>query len=110
MKNLLCCASMFVIIAAVLSSCDNKPEDTLVRLDTLPSCSIDFTTYQDFVVNNQFGISVQNLYHHNIFLFDSKIAPWRPINGYRATVSGRFYHYEVDDSHNLCPFDGRRQY
>ncbi len=93
-------ASMFVMVAAVLSSCDNKPQDTLVRLDTLPSCSSDFTSYKDFVVNNQFGISVQNLYHHNIFLFDSKIAPWRPINGYRATVSGRFYHYEVDDSHN----------
>jgi hypothetical protein len=97
MKNTLFFAP-FIIIAAA-SSCDDKPQDTLVQLDTLSSCSGDFTSYKDFVINNQFGISVQNLYHHNIFLFDSKKAPWRPITGYRATLGGQLKKYYVATEH-----------
>ena len=100
MKSLLFRTSMLFLVA-VCASCvrDDRPQDTLVRFDTLPSCTEDFTTYTKFITDNQFGLSVQNLYHPNIFLYDSKKAPWRPINGRRETLGGRLAKYYVATVH-----------
>ena len=88
-------ASVILLLSLNPTSCEEKPEHTFVRVDTLPTCTEDFTCYTDFVIANQFGLSVQNFRHHNIFRFASKKAPWKPINGYRATVGGRLDNYEV---------------
>ncbi len=93
--------AVFFLVAAASASCtrDDLPQDTLVRLDTLPPCTEDFTSYAEFVNAHQFGISVQNLYHPNILFFASRKAPWRPISGRRETLGGRLGKYFVATVH-----------
>lgn len=100
MKSMPFYTSVF-LMAAISATCarDNTSQDTLVRLDTLPPCTEDFAGYANFVTKNQFGVSVQNLYHPDIFLYDSKKAPWRPINGRRETLGGRINKYFVATVH-----------
>jgi hypothetical protein len=91
--------ALFVVMAAS-RACQQQPEDTLVQLNTLPACTSEAGDVATFVAQHQFGISVENLHHHNIFRYDSKKAPWRPITGYRATVCGRLENYYISDGHD----------
>ena len=86
-------------VVAASRACQKQPEDTLVQLNTLPACTDEAASAASFVAQHQFGISVENLKHHNIFRFDSKKAPWRPITGYRATACGQVDDYYVSDGH-----------
>lgn len=92
---------IFLFLAISLASCadDDKPNDTLVNSSAIPPCTEDFARYTSFVSMHQFGLSVQNFYHHNIFYFDSKKAPWRPINGRRETLRGELVKYRVVTEH-----------
>lgn len=87
------CASVILFMSLAPSSCEERAEHTLVRLDTLPTCSEQFMTDAEFVIANQFGVAVQNLNHHEIFMIPSTKAPWRPITGFRETVGGRLERY-----------------
>ena len=93
------CAVVVLFLSLAPPSCEEKPEHTFVTFAALPSCSQEFIDQSDFVKVNQFGISVQNLKHHNIFRFASKKGPWKPITGLRATVGGRLDKYKVVTIH-----------
>src|SRR5262245_16918487 len=88
-----------ILAALAATGCDETPEDTRVIVEALPTCDEQFVADSDFVVAQQFGVDVRNLYHHNIFRFDSKRAPWRPITGFRASVCGNVDGYYIDTGH-----------
>ena len=90
------CASVVLFLALVPTSCEEKPEHTSVGFAALPSCSDE---HSDFVNAHQFGLNVQNLKHHQIFLFKSKKGSWNPINGFRATACGLIDEYKVSTGH-----------
>jgi hypothetical protein len=99
MKILPVCAVLLLIAAIAAPAFAEPPVDTTVNLSTLPSCNSDSEAAARFVDGNQFGVSVQNLHHHNIFRFDSRKAPWRPISGFRETLCGRVAKYYVATEH-----------
>ncbi len=96
MKATSFCASAILVLSLIPTLRQEQPEDTLVRLNTLPACSEQFILDSRFVIANQFGVNVQNLRHHNIFRIASLKAPWVPITGLRATVGGRLKKYVVE--------------
>jgi hypothetical protein len=91
-------ATLLLLAAITRSVSADPPVDTLVKVSALPSCSADAEAR--FVKDKLFGVSVQNLHHHNIFRFDSKKGRWRPINGFRETLCGRLVKYSVATGHS----------
>jgi hypothetical protein len=69
--------------------------DTTVRQQSLSVCSDDFRAAFRQATNNNFGLLVQNLHHHNIYGYYGRLGSWIPIDGYRATFGGIVTSYEV---------------
>ena len=104
----------------VFFSCNNQPQNahTAVNLDTVKVCTPDMESSMNFVTQNQFGVNVENLYHHNIFrygagkrIFKLKFRNgrfdtvghkkiWVPFNGYRATLGGVLDKYYISTDHD----------
>lgn len=69
--------------------------DTTIRQQSLSVCSDDFRAGFSHAVDNNFGLRVQNLHHHNIYGYYGRLGSWIPIDGYRATFGGVVKSYEV---------------
>lgn len=93
------CAALLLVAAMPRWVSAEPPVDTPVKVSALPSCGSDDAEAARFVNDNQFGVSVRNLHHHDIFRFDSKKGRWRPINGFRETLCGRLIKYSVATGH-----------
>jgi len=98
MKKLPFYAALLLLTAFTPSALAEPPVDTLVKVSALPTCSAELESDLRFINENQFGVSVQNLHHHEIFRFDSKRA-WRPISGLRAVLCGQLVKYFVATVH-----------
>jgi len=93
-------AALILVSTTAAPAVAQQPVDTSVKVSALPSCGSGVDENARFVNDNLFGVRVRNLHHHNIFRFDSKKAPWRPINGFRETLCGRLAKYYVATEHD----------
>ncbi len=87
-----------------ISPDDSKNEknqiETLININKLPAATATFKQRFDFIIANQFGLSVRNLDKHEIGIYqEGPPGPWKPISGFRETLKGRVKHYKVSDSH-----------